>query len=99
MEEARRLLYEKAIKKFAMHEVTAHKTIKDKNLIEMISRYPGHGVGFKVYSKFWPANTFYHIRDVHLFVIIIAPYTLKLRIIYSLEGMAESLVSSMKMVR
>lgn len=68
MEEARRLLYEKAIKKFTMAEVTAHKKIANKNLIEMISRYPGQGKGFKVYSKWWPENTFYQVRDVHLFV-------------------------------
>lgn len=34
MEEARRLLYEKAIKKFALNEITKHKTIQNKNLIE-----------------------------------------------------------------
>jgi hypothetical protein len=35
-----------------------------------MSRYPGYGVGFKVYSKFWPENTFYHVKKVHLFVSI-----------------------------
>ena len=43
MEEARRLLYEKAIKKFTMQQVTKHKTIQHKNLVEMLSRYPGYG--------------------------------------------------------
>jgi len=69
MEEARRLLYEKAIKKFTLQEVTKHKTMPYKNLIEMLSKYPGNGVGFKVYSKWWPENTFYHVREVKLFVI------------------------------
>ena len=32
----------------------------------MLSRYPGHGVGFKVYRKWWPQGMFYHVRDVHL---------------------------------
>ena len=71
MEEAKRLLYEKAIKKFTMQEIVKHKTIKHKNLIELISRYPGYGGGFKVYSKWWPENTFYHIRQVQLFVTLI----------------------------
>jgi hypothetical protein len=54
MEEARRLLYEKAIKKFTLQEVTKQKTIKHKSLVEMLSRYPGNGVGFKVWAKWWP---------------------------------------------
>jgi hypothetical protein len=54
MEEARKLLYEKAIKKFTMAEITKHKGIKSKNLVEMLSRYPGYGVGFKVQRKWWP---------------------------------------------
>ena len=54
MEEAKRMLYEKAIKKFTIQEVVKHKTTSHKNLIELISRYPGHGQGFKVFSKWWP---------------------------------------------
>lgn len=46
MEEAKRILYEKVIKKFTLQEVTRHKDIGAKNLIELISKYPGHGVGF-----------------------------------------------------
>lgn len=68
LDEAKRLLYEKAIKRFTMQEVTKHHTIPHKNLIEMLSRYPSQGVGFKVWSKWWPENTFYHVRDVRLFV-------------------------------
>jgi hypothetical protein len=67
MEEAKRLLYEKAIKKFTLQEVTKHRTIQHKNLIEMLSRYPGYGQGFKVYRKWWPQNMFFHVRNVHLF--------------------------------
>lgn len=33
----------------------------------MLSRYPGTGVGFKVYRKWWPANMFFHVRQVELF--------------------------------
>ena len=45
-----------------------HRSIPHKNLLEAISRYPGQGQGFKVYSKFWPHNTFYHVTRVQLFV-------------------------------
>ena len=67
LEEARRLLYDKAIKKFALQEVTKHRTIQHKNLVEMMTRYPGHGVGFKVYRKWWPANMFFHVKQVELY--------------------------------
>ena len=67
MEEAKKLLYEKVIKKFTLQEITKHKTEKYKNLIEMISRYPNYGVGFKVYRKWWPQNMFYHVRKVDLY--------------------------------
>ena len=68
MEEARRLLYEKAVKKFTMQEVVKHKDITVKNLIEMISRYPGNGQGFKVSSRYWPEGSFFHIQRVDLLV-------------------------------
>lgn len=62
MEEARRLLYEKAIKKFTLEGVTKHRLYKHKNLVEMLSRYPGHGVGAKVTRKWWPQGTFFHVK-------------------------------------
>lgn len=67
MEEARRLLYEKAIKKFTLQDVTKHRTIKNKNLMEMLTRYPGYGVGYKVSRKWWPAGHFYHVKNVELY--------------------------------
>jgi hypothetical protein len=68
IEEAKRLIYEKAIKRFSISDVTKHKTIMSKNLVELISRYPGNGEGFKVSHRFWPDNTYYHIRQINLFV-------------------------------
>jgi hypothetical protein len=68
LEEAKRLLYEKAIKRFTLQEVTKQKTIGTKNLIELISRYPGQGEGFKVYNKYWPENMFFHVKKVDLMV-------------------------------
>jgi len=67
MEEARRLLYEKAIKKFTLQDVTKHRIIKSKNLVEMLTRYPGYGVGYKVQRKWWPAGQYYHIKNVELY--------------------------------
>ena len=67
MEEARRLLYEKAIKKFTLQDITKHKAYSQKNLIEMLTGYPGYGEGFKVYHKFWPQGSFYHVKQVHLY--------------------------------
>lgn len=67
MEEARRLLYEKAIKKFTLADVTKHRTIKNKNLIEMLTRYPGYGVGYKVARKWWPQGQYFHVKNVELY--------------------------------
>lgn len=87
MEEAKRLLYEKAIKKFTLQEVVRQKNYTHKNLIELISRYPGYGQGFKVYSKWWPQGTFYHLRDVHLFVRL---YSHKHLIVWTLRPPSRS---------
>ena len=70
MEEARRKLFEKAIKKFTIKELVKHQSIGSgqKNLIELISRYPGFGRDFKVFKKTWPENSYYKIKQVELFV-------------------------------
>ena len=70
MEEARKKLFEKAMKKFTMAELTKHKNhgSGQRNLIELISRYPGFGQGFKIHKKTWPENSYIEVKDVHLFV-------------------------------
>ena len=70
MEEARKALFEKAIKKYTLKEMTRHATIGagQKNLFELISKWPGHGQGFKVYKKTWPEGCFYHIHKIQAFV-------------------------------
>ena len=77
MEEARRKLFEKAIKKFTIKELVKHQTIGSgqKNLIELISRYPGFGRDFKVFKKTWPANSYYKIKQVELFVSCIFSFS------------------------
>jgi hypothetical protein len=64
-----------------------HKTISpgQKNLVELISRYPGHGKEFKVFHKTWPQNCFYHVHRVELFVSISVCCDLK----FSLDAMLE----------
>lgn len=70
MEEARKKLFEKAMKKFTMAELTKHQTFGSgqRNLVELISRYPGFGQGFKIHKKTWPENSYIEVKDVHLFV-------------------------------
>lgn len=70
MEEARKKLFEKAIRKFTLKELVKHRTLGSgqKNLVELISRYPGFGSGFKVYRKTWPQNSYFELKNVHLFV-------------------------------
>ena len=70
MEEARRALFEKVIRKYTLQELVKHRTMGagQKNLIELISRYPGQGLNFKVFRKTWHEGTFFHIKRVELFV-------------------------------
>ena len=68
MEEARRLLYEKAIKKFTMQDIIKHHNAPYKNLVQMLSQYPNNGEGFKVWAKWWEPGTFFHVKEVKLFV-------------------------------
>ena len=55
MEEAKRAVFERVIKKYTLKEVVKHSSLGagQRNLIELISRYPGQGLGFKVYKKTW----------------------------------------------
>mmetsp|Transcript_37154 Transcript_37154/g.48863 ORF Transcript_37154/g.48863 Transcript_37154/m.48863 type:complete len:129 (+) Transcript_37154:15-401(+) len=69
MEEARRALFERVIRKYALAEVTKHRTLGagQRNLIELISRYPSYGMGFKVFKKTWHEGCFWHVKKVDMF--------------------------------
>lgn len=69
MEEARKALFEKVIKRYTLREVARHATLASgsKNLLEMITRYPGFGSHFKVSKRTWPENSFYHVTRMQLF--------------------------------
>lgn len=71
MEEAKKILYEKAIKKFTLKDIIRSRNYTQKNLIELISRYPGYGRGFKIAHKDWPDHEYYQVRDIKLFVSMI----------------------------
>ena len=70
MEEARKALFEKVVKKYTFQELVRHRTIKGGqfNLIEMISKYPNQGQNFKVFRKSWPTSMYYMIDSVQLYV-------------------------------
>ena len=70
MEEAKKALFERVIKKYTLAEVIKHGSYGpgQKNLIELIARYPGQGQGFKVFKKTWSEDHFFHIKRVHMFV-------------------------------
>ena len=70
MEEAKRALFERVIKKYVMADIIKHRNYGSgqRSLIELMSRYPGQGLGFKVFKKTWAEGSFYHVRRVDMFV-------------------------------
>merc|ERR1711990_1028475 len=69
MEEVRKALFERVIKRYTLADIVKHQTLGSgqRNLIELISRYPGQGAGFKVFKKTWNEGHFYHVKDVQMF--------------------------------
>ena len=72
MEEARRALFERVIKKYTLADVVKHRKLGSgqRNLVELVSRYPGQGLHFKVYKKTWQEDSFFHVRRIQMFVSI-----------------------------
>lgn len=70
MEEARKKLFQKAIRTFEFKNLVRHQTIGSgqNNLIELISRYPGNGQGFKVHRKTWPENCYWQLKNITVLV-------------------------------
>ena len=69
MEEAKRALFERVIKRYTLAELAKHRNTPpgQYNLIELISRYPSNGLGFKVFKKTWHEGHFFHVRRIELF--------------------------------
>ena len=53
----------KALAKYPVHQTITSKS-NQRNLPEMISRYPKYGKGFKVFKKTWPEDHFWQIYHV-----------------------------------
>lgn len=68
MEEARKKLFEKVIKRYTLNDLVKHANTGSgqRNLVELISRYPGFGSSFKVMRNSWPEGAFYHVNRVKL---------------------------------
>ena len=60
------MLAEDTVKTYTLKDVTRHATIGagQKNVFELITRWPGYGVGFKLYKKHWPKDCFFHAKEV-----------------------------------
>jgi hypothetical protein len=58
-------IFHQAVKTFELKDLVKHRNISQKNLVEMLSRFPGGGQGFKVYRKTWPANMHYIIHHAN----------------------------------
>ena len=45
-----------------------HATLRatEKNIYEQISKYPGYGMGFKVFRRSWPADSYFHIKKIDI---------------------------------
>ena len=49
VEEVKKELYKKVFKLFTHNELTKQRTFrKGKNLVELMTQFPNHGIGFKV---------------------------------------------------
>ena len=60
------VIKEEKVKTYTLQDVTKHANIGagQKNIFELISRWPGYGAGFKLYKKQWPKDCFFHAKEV-----------------------------------
>jgi len=90
VEEVKKELYKKVMRTFTLKDLTRQRDIQHgKNLVELISRYPGNGLGFKVRDTQWPEDEFVHVTRVNLFVS-------SSNLLIRAADMAESTVSIIK---
>ena len=70
MEEAKKRLFQTTQQRFTLWQLTKHQQIGSgqKNLVELMTRFPGNGKGFRVSKKTWPENCYYDVTEVHLMV-------------------------------
>ena len=100
MEEARRALFERVIKKYTLEEVVRHRRlgVGQKNLIELVARYPGQGLGFKVFKKTWQQDHFFHVKRVDMFVSILGVFLTVILVVYRMDATGACGATSTRMV-
>ncbi len=59
-------LVKSARRVFTLKDLIHHEKYQYKNLIEMLSEYPNHGVGFRISKIHWPENHWIHVLKVEL---------------------------------
>lgn len=59
-------LVKSARKNFTLEDLIRHEKKRHKNLIEMLSEYPNHGVGFRISKMYWPENHYIKVMRVEL---------------------------------
>ena len=64
MEEAKKAIYQKAVKRFTKDNITNHKKYGYKSLTENLTRFPNKGVDFKVWQKHNSTSYFYLIKKL-----------------------------------
>jgi small subunit ribosomal protein S34 len=74
-------LMDRVVKKFELKDIIAHRFVPHKNLYEICSQYPSKGryrlicglfigIGFKVWRKTWPKDSYYTIKEVSFKVLL-----------------------------
>ncbi len=63
-------IFKQAVKTFELKDLIRHRNIKQKSLVEMLSRFPGSGAGFKVYRRTWPRGMYYQVSHANLKVCL-----------------------------
>mmetsp|Transcript_4743 Transcript_4743/g.5183 ORF Transcript_4743/g.5183 Transcript_4743/m.5183 type:complete len:141 (-) Transcript_4743:95-517(-) len=50
-------------KTFTLPDLIKHATFPRKTILEMCAQYPSQGVGFKIWKKHWPKETYYEVKE------------------------------------
>lgn len=58
-------IFKQAVRTFELKDLVKHRHIRDRSLLEILSRFPGGGQGFKVYRKTWPKGMYYNVTHVN----------------------------------
>lgn len=59
-------LLKAARKTFTLQDLIRHEKFRYKSLVEMLSEYPHHGIGFRISKMYWPENHYIKVFQVEL---------------------------------